>query len=65
MQFLIPINEPEEGGSQTVHVVTTQSDCARTNKKHLRNYFLKMGVKPTEMKKVFKEMGFTHSVLGK
>lgn len=64
MQFLIPINEPDEGGSQTVHILTTNSTCARTNKRHLRNYFKQMGVRPTEMKKVFKAMGFTGQVLG-
>lgn len=64
MQFVIPINEATLGGSQTVHVLKTNSNCARTNKKHLRAYFTKMGVLPSEMKKVFKEMGFTGKVLG-
>jgi hypothetical protein len=65
MQFVIPINEAKVGESQTLHVLETGSDCARTNKKHLRAYFKKMGVLPAEMKSVFKAMGFVGKVLGK
>lgn len=64
MQFIIPINEPVDGGSVTLHVITTNSTCARTNKRHLRNYFSQMGVRQFEMKRVFKAMGFVGSALG-
>jgi len=64
MQFLIPLNEPEENGSVTYHVLTTGSTCARTNKRHLRNYFTQMGVRQHDLKRVFKAMGFVGSVLG-
>lgn len=65
MEFLIPINEAVVGQSQTIHIVRTNSTCARTNKRHLRTYFKKMGVLPSEMKKVFKELGLVGEVLGK
>lgn len=64
MQFIIPLNEAEEGGSVTYHILTTNSTNARTNKRHLRNYFLQMGVRQHELKKVFKSMGFVGSALG-
>ena len=65
MQFIVPINEAKVGESQTLHRIDTGSDCARTNKRHLRTYFKKMGVLPSEMKKVFKAMGFVGEALGK
>lgn len=65
MRFVIQINESVDGGSVTVHVVDTGSDCARTNRRKLREYFLAMGVKVTELKKVMKAMGFVGERLGK
>lgn len=65
MKFYIQINEPVDGGSVTVHVVDTESNCARTNRRKLREYFLAMGVKVTELKKVMKAMGFVGERLGK
>lgn len=64
MRFYIPINEAESGESQTVHVVDTGSNCARTNRRILREYFLKMGVPVTQLKRVMKAMGFTKDTLG-
>lgn len=59
MQFIIPINEAEarEDGTQgtvTFDIVETNSQCARTNKRKLREYLLARGVKRTELKKVLK-----------
>lgn len=71
MKFYVPINEAEPvtgedgNGSVTIHVVDTGSDVARTNKRKLREYFLEMGVKSSELKKVFKAMKFTGSRLGR
>jgi hypothetical protein len=65
VRFIIPINEVEEGGSQTIHIVDTRSDCARTNKRKLREYFRAMGVREYELKKVFKSMGFVGEALGR
>lgn len=63
MKFLIPINtgktEDGQDESVTIHSVETYSNNARTNRRRLRQYFTRMGVKPNEMKRVFKEMGFT------
>ena len=61
MQFIIPINEAEakeDGtkGSVTFDVVETNSQCARTNKRKLREYFIARGVKRTEVKKVMRVM---------
>ena len=58
MKFLIPINVPEENGSQTVDVVDTGSSCARTNKAKLREYFIWRGVPKYRVKHVMKKMGF-------
>jgi hypothetical protein len=65
MRFIIPINEVEDGGSQTVQVVTTASDCAKTNKKILRSYFEQVGVPKKQIKRVMKAMGFWGDRLGK
>jgi len=71
MRFLIPINEAEAvtgetgNGSVTFHAVETDSDVARTNKRKLREYFKTMGVKASEMKSVFKAMGFVGDRLGR
>ena len=58
MRFIVPINEPEDGGSMTCHVIETGSNNARTNKRVLKEYFSKMGVPTTEIKTVMKAMGF-------
>ena len=63
MKFIININEALEGESQTVHVVETFSNNPRTNKRKLREYFLEMGVREQELKRVFKAMGFTTEAL--
>lgn len=65
MKFYIPINDAQEGESQTVHVVNTESDDARTNKRKLREYFLEMGVPANNLKRVMKAMGFWGDNLGK
>lgn len=66
MRFIIAVNSgDEEGESTTLNVVDTESDCRRTNKRKLREYFKVMGVKPFEMKMVFRAMGFTGEALGK
>ena len=64
MRFIIPLNVPEENGSITCHVLETNSNCARTNRKYLREYFLQMGVPVTQIKKVMKAMGFTTDRIG-
>jgi hypothetical protein len=64
MRFIVPINEATEGQSQTCHVITTNSNCRRTNRRHLRDYFLAVGVPVTQIKKVMKAMGFTGERLG-
>lgn len=64
MKFYVPINEAEVGESQTVHVIDTGSNCARTNRRYLREYFLKMGVPVQHVKRVMKQMGFTNDRLG-
>jgi len=71
MRFIIPINEAEPltgetgNGSVTFHAIETDSDIARTNKRKLREYFKEMGVEASEMKSVFKAMGFTGDRLGR
>ena len=64
MRFFIPINEANDGESQTVHIVDTESDCARTNKRKLKEYFEAVGVPVPRIKKVMKAMGFWGSNLG-
>lgn len=65
MKFIIAINDSAESGeSQTFHVLHTGSDRARTNKRILREYFMKMGVKSNEVKRVMNAMGFTKEKLG-
>lgn len=64
MRFIIPINEVEDNGSQTVHVVDTGSDCKRTNRRKLREYFLVQGVPLKRIKYVMKAMGFVGDNLG-
>jgi len=64
MRFLILINEAEEGESQTVTVIETGSDRARTNKKILRSYFQQVGVPRNRIKLVMKAMGFWGDNLG-
>jgi hypothetical protein len=63
MKFYIQINVPEEGESTTMHVVDTESDNPRTNKKKLREYFLYMGVAPRHIKQTMKAMGFIGAAL--
>ena len=65
MDFMIPVNDKEDGGSQTVHIVRTNSDVARTNKKHLREYFVAAGYPPKLFKRFMNEMGFKGSKLGR
>ena len=65
MRFLIPINEADEGESQTIQVIETGSDNHRTNKKILRSYFEQVGVPKQRVKGVMKAMGFWGARLGK
>lgn len=65
MKFFIAINEAQEGESQTFDVIETGSDCARTNKRILKEYFLKVGVPQSRIKYVMKQMGFWGERLGK
>ena len=69
MLFIIPINEPEidengKEGSVTYHHLNTGSDCARTNKRILKEYLTKMGCYETEHKKILKSLGFWGKTLG-
>lgn len=64
MRFHVPINEAEDGESQTIQIVSTGSDCARTNKKILRSYFEQVGVPKKRIKFVMKSMGFWGTALG-
>ena len=64
MKFLVPINEAAEGESQTVQIVETNSNCARTNKRKLRGYFKAVGVPSNRVKHVMKAMGFWGDTLG-
>lgn len=66
MRFVIPINDSgETGETQTLHILETGSERARTNRRILREYFLKMGVRANEVKRVMNAMGFTKETLGK
>jgi hypothetical protein len=58
MRFLVPVNDAADGESQTIHIIETQSSCARTNKRYLKEYLTKMGVREPEHKRVLKELGF-------
>lgn len=62
MRFIIPINEVEGEGSQTLHIVDTGSDVARTNRKKLRQYFEAVGVPKNRVKHVMREMGFNKNI---
>ena len=64
MRFIVPINDAAKGESQTVQVVDTGSDCARTNKRKLRGYFKAVGVRSSRVKYVMKAMGFWGDTLG-
>ena len=64
MRFLIPINEVEDGGSQTVQIVETSSNCKRTYRRKLRDYFTVQGVPYNKLKYVMKAMGFVGDTLG-
>lgn len=64
MKFIIPINEPKEGETQTIQIVDTGSSCARSNKRKLKAYFLYMGVPKNNLKRVMKAMGFWGEGLG-
>lgn len=63
MQFIIPINsgKTEDGTDESVtaQCVETYSNCARTNRRKLRQYFLAIGVPAYKIKAVFKAMQFT------
>ena len=64
LRFFIEINEPEvKGGSVTINVVHG-THCARTNKRRLRAFLTKWGVKPCFHKSVLKELGFWGDALG-
>jgi len=65
MRFLVPVNVAEEGESQTVHIIETDSNCHRTNKKKLRSYFKAVGVPANDIKRVMKLMGFWGVTLGR
>ena len=62
MLFVIPVAENAEGITKC-HTIETNSDCARTNRKYLREYALKMGVKKYEIKRFFKMMRFDKEAL--
>lgn len=64
MRFIIPINDAEGDTSTTFHSVNTGSQNPRTNKRILREYFEKMGVEPSHVKRVMKAMGFWGARLG-
>lgn len=64
MKFLVPINEAQDGESQTVHVIETNSDNPRVNKRKLRVYFEAQGVPKSHVKRVMKAMGFWGDKLG-
>jgi len=59
MKFSFPINEADGNGSVTVDVVETNSNCARTNKRKLKQYLTARGVPQKLHKKCLREMGFT------
>jgi hypothetical protein len=63
MKFFVTINEAVAGGSVTVHCVDTESDCPRTNKRKLREYFSAMGVAKKDLKGCMKKMGFVGDAL--
>ena len=63
MRFHVPINEAKEGESQTVVIVDTGTNNARSNKRILRSYFKQVGVPTPQIKQVMKAMGFTGSTL--
>ena len=44
--------------SQTFHAIETGSERARTNKRILKEYLSKMGVKDKEHKRVLRALGF-------
>tara|TARA_R110002020_G_scaffold438211_1_gene648646 strand:- start:489 stop:686 length:198 start_codon:yes stop_codon:yes gene_type:complete len=64
MKFYIPINVVEEGGSQTMDILDTNTTCKRTNKKLLRSYFIQKGIPKYDVKRVMKAMGFWGDRLG-
>lgn len=64
MRFIIPINDAQDGESVTCDVLNTGTNCARTNRKYLRSYFLQRGVPVTQLKRVMKAMGFTSGRIG-
>lgn len=65
MRFIIPLNEPEENGSVTCHVIETNSDNRKTNREKLSEYFTAMGIPVTHHKRVRKAMGFVGKGLGR
>ena len=58
MRFIVPINDPAKGESQTLHSVETHSDCPKTNKRKMKEYFVAQGVPEQHTKRVMKAMGF-------
>lgn len=64
MRFIFPVNDAVEGETVTAYVVTTNSTCARTNKKHLKDFLTKIEVPAREHKRVLKAMGFWGTGLG-
>lgn len=58
MIFIVPINEAQPGESQTCDIVDTESDCPRTNKRKLKDYFMAQGVPKGHLKRVMKAFGF-------
>jgi hypothetical protein len=63
MIFVIPLKEDEEG-NVACNVVDTGSDCARTNRRKLREYAMAAGVNKKDIKRFFKMMGFNKDTLG-
>lgn len=64
MRFIIPVNVPEENGSQTMYVVDTESNCRRTNRRKLREVLSACGIPNQQLKHVMKKMGFVGEALG-
>ncbi len=62
MRFIIPLSSSfhPETGQEFVHnhVIETESDCARTNKRLLKQYLTAQSIPVTHHKRVLKEMGF-------
>jgi hypothetical protein len=62
MRFIIPLEssiDPETGQEYVHnHVIETESDCAKTNKRKLKEYLTAQAVPEQHHKRVLKELGF-------